>query len=252
MRSPVNRRVTNAPLFLSDTLTEPLPQVGAQVRLDGEEGRHAALVRRIQLGETVVIGNGRGQAVRGSVAAVSKTSLAVIVEEQLFTPEPARRYVAVQALAKGDRGQLAVEMLTETGVAEIVPWQAERSIVRWSSERGDKGLARWRATVREAAKQSRRLSVPVVREVVRMRQLVDAIRNVDLALILHEDASEPLSGIELPERGTVMIIIGPEGGIAPAELADLTTAGARPVQISDGILRTSTAGVVALATLMSR
>jgi 16S rRNA (uracil1498-N3)-methyltransferase len=240
------------PLFLLESLADPLPEIGTALHLDGAEGRHAALVRRIQPGETVLIGDGRGRAVRGSVSEVSKTSLVISVAEQVVSTAPARRYVAVQALPKGDRAELAVEMLTEVGVAEIVPWQAERSIVRWSGERGQKGLARWRSTAREAAKQSRRLNVPVVREPVNTEQLVRAIQDVDLALILHEDAPEPLRKVDLPDRGTVMIVIGPEGGIAPVELDDLVAAGARPVVVSDGILRTATAGVVALANLISR
>ena len=252
MPSPASRNVTSAPLFFLDTLADPLPQIGAQVQLDGDEGRHAAVVRRIRSGETILIGDGRGRAVGGVVTEVSKASLVITVDRQLAAAEPARRYLGVQALAKGDRGQLAVEMLTEVGVAEIIPWQAARSIVHWSSEQGDKGLSRWRATAREAAKQSRRLNVPVLREPVTTADLIDVVQNVDLALILHEEAQDSLADVDLPERGTVMIIIGPEGGIAPAELTELTAAGTRPVRISDGILRTSTAGVVALAGLMSR
>ena len=250
-RSPASDHVGD-PLFLLDALADPLPEVGRAVLLDGAEGRHAAVVRRIQPGETVLVGDGRGRAVRGAVSEVSKNSLVITVAEQVVTAAPVRRYVAIQALPKGDRAELAVEMLTEVGAAEIIPWQAERSIVRWSGERGEKGLARWRSTAKEAAKQSRRLHVPVVRESVNTGQLLRAVPEADLALILHEDASDPLWTVDLPDRGTVMIIIGPEGGIAPAELNDLVAAGARPVLISDGILRTSTAGVVALAVLTSR
>jgi 16S rRNA (uracil1498-N3)-methyltransferase len=143
-------------------------------------------------------------------------------------------------------------MMTEVGVAEIVPWQARRSVVRWSGERGDKALNRWRSTAREAAKQSRRLRVPAVGLPVDTAELVRAIGEVDCALILHEEATEPLAGVELPQHGTVMIVIGPEGGIAPPEIDELVAAGGRPVSISDGVLRASTAGVVALATVMSR
>jgi 16S rRNA (uracil1498-N3)-methyltransferase len=240
------------PLFLLEDLADPLPAVGTPVRLDGEEGRHAALVRRIRPGETILIGDGRGRAVAGEVDEVSKTVLTMTVLEQHIAERPRRRYIAVQALPKGDRGELAVEMMTEVGVAEIIPWQARRSVVRWSDERAQKALIRWRSTAREAAKQSRRLLVPAVRESVDTDGLVQALAGVDCALILHEEATEPLARVELPEQGTVMIVIGPEGGIAPAEIDELVAAGGRPVLISDGVLRTSTAGVVALATLMSR
>lgn len=240
------------PLFLLEDLADPLPDVGTPVRLDGEEGRHAALVRRIRPGEMILIGDGRGRAVAGRVDEVSKTALTIRVAEQLVEARPRRHYVAVQALPKGDRGELAVEMMTEVGIAEIIPWQASRSVVRWSGDRAEKAVNRWRSTAREAAKQSRRLFVPAVREPIDTSELVQAVGAVDCALILHEEATEPLAGVHLPEQGTVMIVIGPEGGIAPVEIDELVAAGGLPVSISDGVLRTSTAGVVALATVMSR
>ena len=240
------------PLFLLEDLADPLPAVGTPVRLDGEEGRHAALVRRIRLGETILISDGRGRAVTGEVDEVSKTAITMRVVEQHIAERPRRHYVAAQALAKGERGELAVEMMTEVGVAEIIPWRASRSVVRWSADRSQKALTRWRSTAREAAKQSRRLLIPAVCEPVDTADLVHALGGVDCALILHEEATQPLARVELPEHGTVMIVIGPEGGIAPAEIDELVAAGGRPVLISDGVLRTSTAGVVALATMMLR
>jgi 16S rRNA (uracil1498-N3)-methyltransferase len=240
------------PLFLLDELADPLPELGATVELGGSEGRHASVVRRLRRGESMLIGDGRGRGVRGEVLASSKAGLVVKVVEQLIAREPAVRYVAVQALAKAARDELAVEMLTELGVQEIVPWQAQRSVVRWSGERSRNGLARWRSTVREAAKQSRRLKVPLVREAVNTAQLARLVTAVDLALVLHEAATRSLRDVELPQDGTIMIVIGPEGGIASAELDALAAAGGQPVLVSEGVLRTSTAGVVALAGLLFR
>lgn len=238
------------PVFLQDSLGEPV--VGATVTLDGNEGRHAATVRRIRPGERLIVADGRGHGVAGTVAAVGKASLELTVEEILYQPEPALRYVAVQALAKGDRSELAVEMLTEIGVSEIVPWQASRSVVRWSADKAPKAAARWQATAREAAKQSRRVRVPAVSEVVTTRELLGRVSAADLALVLHEQAADRLADVRLPGTGTVVVIIGPEGGIADDELASLVAAGGHPVLISDGVLRTSTAGVVACAALMIR
>jgi 16S rRNA (uracil1498-N3)-methyltransferase len=240
------------PLFLLDDLTDPLPMPGAHVALSGDEGRHAVVVRRIRPGEMIMIGNGRGCAVRGEVVEVRGSSLVVEVVNHLASPAETRRFVAAQALAKGDRSELAVEMLTEIGVAEIVPWQASRSIVRWSPERAMRSLAKWRSTAREAAKQSRRLKVPQVSEPVTTSQLAQLAASADLALILHQEAKEPLAEVDLPAVGTVLIIIGPEGGISDEELSELSKAGAQPVSISDAVLRTSTAGVVALAGLKLR
>lgn len=241
-----------APLFLLEDLAEPLPAVGSELELGGEEGRHAAVVRRIGPGETVLVSDGRGRGVRATVVAASKSGLRLEVVAALTAPGPAFRLVAVQALAKGDRSELAVEMLTEVGVAEIWPWQASRSIVRWSAERGDRSLARWRSTAREATKQSRRLRLPEVRPVLSTVQLAAALSEVDLALVLHEDATTPLRDVPLPAAGTVALVVGPEGGITAEELERLVAAGARAVSVSDGVLRTSTAGVVAAAGLLLR
>ena len=189
------------PLFFADDLGEPWPAVGDQIALGGDDGRHAAVVRRTRPGEMIMVGDGCGRGVRGSVVAVQKTGLQVEVTELLTAPEPRRRIVAVQALAKGDRSELAIEMLTEAGVAEIIPWMASRSVVRWSGERAAKSLSRWRSTVREAAKQSRRLRVPPVHDAVSTRELLTMINTTDRALVLHEEA-DSLAGRrgDLPER----------------------------------------------------
>ena len=240
------------PLFLLDHLADPLPIVGAQLTLGGDEGRHAVVVRRIRPGEMIMIGNGRGLGVRGVVVDIRGSDLVVEVMNHLKAATPSRRFVAAQALAKGDRSELAVEMMTEMGVDEIVPWQASRSIVRWSSDRTARSLAKWRSTAREAAKQSRRLHVPQVSDPVTTRQLAHRVASADLALMLHEETKESLAEVDLPTAGTVLIIIGPEGGISAEEQDELIGAGARSISISDAVLRTSTAGVVALAGLKLR
>lgn len=232
---------------------EQVPTVAnASFRLDGAEGRHAAVVRRIGPGERIVVSDGRGQGVRCCVVSADKSGLDLTVEEGDLQPRDPRtgpRIVAVQALAKGDRSELAIEMLTEIGVDEIVPWQSSRSIVRWQGDRGVKSLAKWRATVREATKQSRRLLIPQVSELVTTKQLAARVASTDLALVLHEDAGEHLSAVALPNAGEVLLIVGPEGGISPEELRAFEASGALPVLISDGVLRTSTAGVVAVGQL---
>ncbi|HEX5907326.1 MAG TPA: 16S rRNA (uracil(1498)-N(3))-methyltransferase [Propionibacteriaceae bacterium] len=240
------------PLFLLDDLTDPLPMVGAHVELAGDEGRHAAVVRRIRPGEMIMIGNGRGRGVRGVVVEVRGQGLVAEVVSHLASPAERRRFVAAQALVKGDRSELAVEMMTEMGIDEIVPWQASRSIVRWSPERAMRSLAKWQSTAREATKQSRRLTVPQVSDLATTPQLAQRAAHAELALLLHEEAKESITEVDLPAAGTVLIMIGPEGGITSEELSQLSKSGARPVSISDAVLRTSTAGVVALAGLKLR
>jgi len=240
------------PLFLLERLAGTQPALGGEVLVDGPEGHHAVAVRRLRAGERVVVADGAGGGVRGEVLDATKAGLRVRVDELLDEPAPAVRLVVAQALAKGDRAELAVEMLTEVGVAELVPWQASRSVARWSADRVDRGLTRWRSTAREAAKQSRRLRVPSVSDPVTTKALIQRLAAADLALVLHEDATVPIAAVDLPAGGEVVVVVGPEGGISPEELAAFAAVGARTVRVGDHVLRTSTAGVVALAALLNR
>lgn len=220
-------------------------EVGQQVRISGDEARHAG-VKRIEIGEQVLVANGRGLGVEGPVVSLTKQEIVVEVR-RVRHDVPQRELIAVQALAKGDRALLAVQVLTELGATRIIAWQSDRSIVRWQGERGDKSLAKWAATARESAKQARRLSVPDL-AFTTTKQLAQTLAGVDTVLVLHEDATTHIKDAKIGD-GDVAIVIGPEGGIAPAELEALEAAGAQLVKISDHVLRTSTAGAAALAQL---
>ena len=223
-------------------------RIGGIVEVTGDEARHAVVVKRTRPGESVLLADGAGRAVRGRVVAAEKNRLALEVTEILGSPPRAHRFVVAQALAKGDRSELAVEMMTELGVDEILAWQASRSIVRWQGERGAKSLGRWAATAREATKQSRRFRIPEVSAADTSR-VAERIGAAELALVLHESAEKTLSRVNLPEAGEILLIVGPEGGISPDELERFQQAGAVPVRISDGVLRTSTAGAIAIGQL---
>jgi 16S rRNA (uracil1498-N3)-methyltransferase len=158
----------------------------------------------------------------------------------------------VQALPKGERGELAVEVLTEVGVDRVVPWAAARSVAVWKGERALRSHAKWQATAREAAKQSRRSWLPTVAPLAATADLAALVAEADLALVLHEDATETLAALDVPASGRIVVVVGPEGGIAPDELAVLTDAGAHVVRLGAEVLRTSTAGVVAVAALLAR
>jgi len=227
------------------------PRVGDEVAVTGDEGRHAAIVRRIRKGEVVMVSDGIGTAVRGPVLSADVNGLLVKVTEVLSEPVRPLRYTVVQALAKGDRSEVALEMLTELGVDEIVPWQSARSVVKWAPDRVERALTRWRSIVRESTKQSRRFRVPRVSPPLTTAELALRIAEPDLTLVLHEGAGDWLVAADVPTDGEVMLIVGPEGGLTDDELATFAAAGARTVLIADGVLRTSTAATVAVAQLQA-
>jgi 16S rRNA (uracil1498-N3)-methyltransferase len=227
------------PLFLVDALS-----ADDALTLDGPEGHHAADVARLRVGEELLLGDGAGHTARAVVRAVRRGSLDVSVLARWYAGPADPRLVVAQGIAKGERGELAVQAMTEVGVDEIVPWRAARSVAVW---RDEKPLGRWRATAREAAKQARRAWLPTVSA----PQPTAAVA-ARATFVLDSDASQSLATARLPERGDIMLVVGPEGGIAPEELAAFGEAGAVPVRLGDTILRTSTAGVAALAVLSAR
>ncbi|WNV77013.1 16S rRNA (uracil(1498)-N(3))-methyltransferase [Geodermatophilus sp. DSM 44513] len=236
-----------APLFLLDELPDAV-----EVLVGGSEGRHAVDVLRLTPGERVRVGDGRGTVAEGEVAAAGPEGLRVAVSARHEVPLRALELVLVQALPKGDRGPLAVELATELGVDRIVPWAAARCVTRWREDRAAKGVARWRAAARAASKQSRRPRVPEVTDVMTTRQVCGELADLDVALVLHEQARHPLARVDLPSSGSVAVVVGPEGGLSDGEVVALNAAGARPVRLGPEVLRTSTAGAAALAALSVR
>jgi 16S rRNA (uracil1498-N3)-methyltransferase len=226
--------------------------VGATVTVEGDEAHHAVAVRRLRVGESVVLTDGRGTSVTGEVTSTGKRVFDVVATAVSTDPAPAPAFVVVQAVPKGDRGELAVEVLTEVGVARIVPWSAARCVAVWKGERAAKSLNRWRSTAREAAKQARRSWFPEVAELAATDAVAALVRDADLAVVLHEEASFPLSSVDLPEAGRVVVVVGPEGGLTDDEVAALTDAGAIAVRLGPEVLRTSTAGIAAVSALLAR
>jgi 16S rRNA (uracil1498-N3)-methyltransferase len=224
--------------------------VGSVVELTGDEAHHAVVVRRLREGERVVLVDGEGTAVLGTVRATSKAALEVDVEEVSHEDRSTPFVTVVQAIPKGDRGELAVEVLTEVGVDRIVPWSAERAVGVWRGERATKALAKWRSTAREAGKQSRRAWLPEVTGQMSTAEVAALLREADLAVVLHEAASEPLAALTLDGMESLVVVVGPEGGISDGEL--LAFADAHVVRMGETVLRTSTAGLAAVAALLSR
>ncbi len=222
------------------------------VVLSGAEGRHAATVRRIMPGERVDLTDGAGQVAECLVTAATHGRLELRVVSRRTEPRGQPALVVVQAIPKGSRGELAVEMMTEVGVDVIAPWAASRCVPRWQGARGAKALARWRDTAREAAKQARRAWIPEIAPPTETHAVVGMIQDAACAVVLEPGASLRLADVPLPRFGDVIVVAGPEGGISEAESAAFTAAGAAAARLGASVLRTSTAGAVAAAVLLCR
>lgn len=242
-----------ATLFYIDAL----PEVGALAVLADDEGFHAAMVRRIRPGEQLVLGDGAGSLARCEVERAGRDGLAARVLQRWSVPSGQPPVTVVQALPKSERSELAIELATEAGADAFLAWQAARCVAKWDGAKVDKGLRRWRSVARSAARQSRRAYIPPVDGLLSTAALIERVRDEvaggAAVLVLHESASELLPDVftntTVAQANSVILVIGPEGGIAPEEVAALTGAGAVTARLGPTVLRTSTAAAVALGAL---
>ena len=235
------------PVYVQEFPTPPT--VGEVIELTGDEGRHAVSVKRTSVGEQIELVDGHGTRAVITVTGVSgKDRLTGVVDCAANEPASRPTVTVIQALPKAARSELTVDLLTQAGADVIVPWQAGRSVANWGKKQ-DKGLAKWRAAARAAAKQSRRSRIPEITPVADQAAVAALIQAAPLALMLHEDATGKITDQPVAQADSVVLIIGPEGGISPAELDAFTTAGAHLVRLGPEVLRTASAGMVALAAL---
>ena len=251
------------PVFYADAAQLGGLAPGSLFTLDGAEGRHATTVKRLAAGEPVDVCDGGGLRLVCTVSGAEKGLLTVQVASIVHEPAPRIAFTLIQALAKGDRDELAIEMATELGIDAVLPWQAERSIVRWKMDKAVKGPEKWRQVVAAAAKQARRSTVPSVGPLVGTAGVCERIAAAGLALILHEDAVATVADVAqqwLAGQGdhagtadaaprTVVMIVGPEGGMSETEVAAFTAAGAKTALLGRHVLRSSTAGPAAVVLL---
>jgi len=240
-------RALRPPVFVADGAALQADRIV----LSGPEGRHAATVRRLNVGERADVTDGEGTLAECEVTGTGPGLLELAVLARRAEPAPSPRIVVAQAIPKGDRGELAVEIMTEVGVDVVVPWAAERCVARWRGDRGERSLARWRVTAREAAKQARRSRFPQVAALVDTAGLARLAEAASLAVLLDPAGQAAIGGLRLPSRGDILVVVGPEGGLSPAEDAVLADAGALAVRLGSSVLRTSSAGAVAAALLLS-
>lgn len=236
-----------APLFFATNVSSL--KAGSEFVLDGPEGKHAAVVRRMRVGEAIQLTDGKGFRAVGSVSRVDGASVDISVSETTLEPLPKLQLTLVQALAKGDRDELAVQAATELGALTVIPWQATRSISRWEGPKAQKGQARWQTIATEAAKQSLRVWEPEVKAVVATKELIRQVQDFDQVLVLDPTATASITSLG-NLAGRIAIVVGPEGGIDEHELKELESVGAKCIHLGAGILRTSTAGLAAISYLV--
>jgi 16S rRNA (uracil1498-N3)-methyltransferase len=237
------------PLFIS-----PIPsdtKAGSKIKIAGAEAKHAMSVRRLQVGEAISVSDGQGNKARGKVSQLSKDFLELDVESVESIERPKPQLILVQALAKGDRDEMAVQACTELGIQTVIPWQSERSVSIWKPEKQDKHRLRWQTIATEAAKQSLRPFIPEVEQVLATGELTERLKQFDLTLVLDPTSSTPLTSVSLLGHQSIAIVVGPEGGISPEELGQFRSAGLSLVGLGSGILRTSTAGVAVVSYLQA-
>ena len=240
---------------MADTLfyTDAIPAVGELAVVEGDEGFHAATVRRIRRGETLVLSDGAGALGRCEVEETSKRGFSARVTERWTAARPSPAVTVAQGIPKSERSELAIELATEAGADDFIAWQAQRCVARWDGERAEKGLRRWRAVARSAARQSRRAHIPAIEGPVATGALADVVADRvgagGLVLALHESADRPLAELPVAQADSILLIVGPEGGISDEELAALAGAGATAVRLGPTVLRTTTAAAVALGAL---
>ena len=232
---------------------DALPDVGGVATIAGDEGFHAATVRRVRPGERLLLGDGSGELARCEVADAGRSGLSALVLDRWSVTPPTPAVTVVQALPKSERSELAIELATEAGADAFVAWQAARCVARWDGARADKGLRRWRAVARSAARQSRRAYIPPVTGPVSTAQLIrrvgDEVASGATVLALHESATEPLAKHVADQADSILLVVGPEGGMADDEIAELCAAGTIAVRLGPTVLRTSSAAAVALGAL---
>lgn len=224
---------------------------GSIIGLRGAEGRHAAAALRMRVGEALEIGDGAGRVLGCCVVGVvDRDGIDARVETVRDVPRNQPWFTVAQALPKGDRSELAVELLTEVGVERIVPWQSERCVTRWQSSRAARGVDRWRSVALAASKQARRPWLPEIAELHETPQLCQLAQTAEVTYVLDEEAEDRFAKVDMPTQGQVLLVVGPEGGLTRREVHSLQAVGGRAVRLGPSLLRTSTAGAVAAAVAM--
>jgi 16S rRNA (uracil1498-N3)-methyltransferase len=233
--------------MLSVFIVDSIPENG-RLSILGDEAHHAASVVRISSGDEIQVTDGQGNYARVKVITAGKKSIECEVIVKATEPPPATKLTVLQALTKSDRARETVELLTESGADEIIPWSAQRSIGQWKDDAGEK----WSLWAREATKQSRRSWIPTVASHHRTSEAIELAQSFPCVLVFHEGSTEKLSSF-LREKSfeRILLIIGPEGGLTDEEVQALISAGGIVVGLGKPVFRSAHAGAAALAAVQT-
>jgi 16S rRNA (uracil1498-N3)-methyltransferase len=227
---------------------------GDRVIFDAGETRHLARVLRLRAGDEVSALDGRGHELRVRLASVGRHAAeGVVLETRPVATESAFRLTLAQSIPKGEKMEAVIRMSTELGVHRVVPLVTDRTVAAPGAERGTARITRWQRVAREAATQSGRGAVPEVDTPRPLGVWLEERRSEELLLCLWESGTTPLAARLPPDPvAAATVLIGPEGGLSSGEVQAAAAAGAVVAGLGPRILRTETAGPVALALLQSR
>lgn len=222
---------------------------GNTLTIDGQDARHIACSLRMQVGDTLTVCDGKGEDLRCTIAALSpeQVVLSVTAREKTVS-EPTVAVTLYQGLPKGDKLEWIIQKAVELGVTRIVPVVTARSIAK-TSDRDTKKTVRLQKIADEAAGQSGRGILPTVEMPITFKQAAERMAKEN-TVVFYECGGAPLTALAPQWGETLSVFVGPEGGIAPAEIETLTAGGAVLATLGPRILRCETAPVAALSAIM--
>ena len=224
---------------------------GDQFRIIGADYNHIRNVLRMQPGDTFLVSCGGTSSLCRLEQLEDDAVLAQIVEENYQNTELPVRFYLFQGLPKGDKLELIIQKTVELGVAGIIPVEMSRCVMKLDEKKKKSRQARWQSIAESAAKQSKRNVIPEVSDVLTYKQTMAKVKEMDLFLVPYENARGMAATRDALNRiqpgMSVGILIGPEGGFDPQEIAQAQEAGAVTVSLGQRILRAETAAVTAVA-----
>ena len=240
------------PVFFvsSECVTPPM------ISVTGDLLVHLRDSLRVAVGETLWVGDGHGSRYRTEITDVSKRSVTGRILEAIQEP-PRRtpRVILGQSLLKGEKMDWVIQKSTELGVSEIVPIESRHSVVQIKVNRVDHQLARWQRIAAESAQQSEQWRVPAIMAPQSLATLLKSRTTDIVTLMLTERrGGASLQRISLPKEptGSLLILIGPEGGWSQEEVAQAEHASIQSITLGPQILRAETAAIAALSIVQSR